>query len=208
MDEFFEKPIIEQMYSSRREEYEQSIMDSNDETRKTEGKLLEQEEIINKFLSKFIKSNEDMMNYNKLIQKYDSYWLDIQEFWNKQYYKQGMIDFYKLMIEIGVIADKNGNKTTNKKKELDDFLNYSSDDVVNYIYSDEEFKGKEMKELQTQYKAIGEKYPRILEVYEDNKPIQLTKEEIEQLIKLHNIDVDMQTLEMRIAFKKGIHEMM
>ena len=23
------------------------------------------------------------MNYNKLIQKYDSYWLDIQEFWNK-----------------------------------------------------------------------------------------------------------------------------
>jgi len=204
MDEFFEKPIIEQMYSSRREEYEQSIMDSNDETRKTEGKLLEQEEIINKFLSKFIKSNEDMMNYNKLIQKYDSYWLDIQEFWNKQYYKQGMIDFYKLMIEIGVIADKNESK----KKKLDDFLNYSSDDIVNYIYSDEEFKGKEMKELQTQYKAIGEKYPRILEVYEDNKPVQLTNEEMEQLIKLHNIDADMQTLEMRIAFKKGIHEMM
>ena len=204
MDEFFEKPIIEQMYSSRREEYEQSIMDSNNETKKTERKLLEQEEIINKFLSKFIKSNEDMMNYNKLIQKYDSYWLDIQEFWNKQYYKQGMIDFYKLMTEIGVIADKNENKN----KKLDDFLNYSSDDIVNYIYSDEEFKGKEMKELQTQYKAIGEKYPRILEVYEDNKPIQLTKEEIEQLIKLHNIDVDMQTLEMRIAFKKGIHEMM
>ena len=144
------------------------------------------------------------MNYNKLIQKYDSYWLDIQEFWNKQYYKQGMIDFYKLMTEIGVIADKNESKN----KKLDDFLNYSSDDIVNYIYSDEEFKGKEMKELQTQYKAIGEKYPRILEVYEDNKPIQLTKEEIEQLIKLHNIDVDMQTLEMRIAFKKGIHEMM
>lgn len=204
MDEFFEKPIIEQMYSSRREEYEQSIMDSNDETRKTEGKLLEQEEIINKFLSKFIKSNEDMMNYNKLIQKYDSYWLDIQEFWNKQYYKQGMIDFYKLMIEIGVIADKNESK----KKKLDDFLNYSSDDIENYIYSDEEFKGKEMKELQTQYKAIGEKYPRILEVYEDNKPVQLTNEEMEQLIKLHNIDADMQTLEMRIAFKKGIHEMM
>ena len=201
MDEFFEKPIIEQMYSSRREEYEQSIMDSNNETKR---KLLEQEEIINKFLSKFIKSNEDMMNYNKLIQKYDSYWLDIQEFWNKQYYKQGMIDFYKLMTEIGVIADKNESKN----KKLDDFLNYSSDDIVNYIYSDEEFKGKEMKELQTQYKAIGEKYPRILEVYEDNKPIQLTKEEIEQLIKLHNIDVDMQTLEMRIAFKKGIHEMM
>ena len=204
MDEFFEKPIIEQMYSSRREEYEQSIMDSNNETKKTERKLLEQEEIINKFLSKFIKSNEDMMNYNKLIQKYDSYWLDIQEFWNKQYYKQGMIDFYKLMTEIGVIADKNESKN----KKLDDFLNYSSDDIVNYIYSDEEFKGKEMKELQTQYKAIGEKYPRILEVYEDNKPIQLTKEEIEQLIKLHNIDVDMQTLEIRIAFKKGIHEMM
>ena len=204
MDEFFEKPIIEQMYSSRREEYEQSIMDSNDETKKTERKLLEQEEIINKFLSKFIKSNEDMMNYNKLIQKYDSYWLDIQEFWNKQYYKQGMIDFYKLMIEIGVIADKNESK----KKKLDDFLNYSSDDIVNYIYSDEEFKGKEMKELQTQYKAIGEKYPRILEVYEDNKPVQLTNEEMEQLIKLHNIDADMQTLEMKIAFKKGIHEMM
>lgn len=204
MDEFFEKPIIEQMYSSRREEYEQSIMDSNNETKKTERKLLEQEEIINKFLSKFIKSNEDMMNYNKLIQKYDSYWLDIQEFWNKQYYKQGMIDFYKLMIEIGVIADKNESK----KKKLDDFLNYSSDDIVNYIYSDEEFKGKEMKELQTQYKAIGEKYPRILEVYEDNKPVQLTNEEMEQLIKLHNIDADMQTLEMRIAFKKGIHEMM
>ena len=204
MDEFFEKPIIEQMYSSRREEYEQSIMDSNNETKKTERKLLEQEEIINKFLSKFIKSNEDMMNYNKLIQKYDSYWLDIQEFWNKQYYKQGMIDFYKLMTEIGVIADKNESKN----KKLDDFLNYSSDDIVNYIYSDEEFKGKEMKELQTQYKAIGEKYPRILEVYEDNKPIQLTNEEMEQLIKLHNIDVDMQTLEIRIAFKKGIHEMM
>ena len=204
MDEFFEKPIIEQMYSSRREEYEQSIMDSNNETKKTERKLLEQEEIINKFLSKFIKSNEDMMNYNKLIQKYDSYWLDIQEFWNKQYYKQGMIDFYKLMTEIGVIADKNESKN----KKLDDFLNYSSDDIENYIYSDEEFKGKEMKELQTQYKAIGEKYPRILEVYEDNKPVQLTNEEMEQLIKLHNIDVDMQTLEMRIAFKKGIHEMM
>jgi len=204
MDEFFEKPIIEQMYSSRREEYEQSIMDSNNETKKTERKLLEQEEIINKFLSKFIKSNEDMMNYNKLIQKYDSYWLDIQEFWNKQYYKQGMIDFYKLMIEIGVIADKNESK----KKKLDDFLNYSSDDIVNYIYSDEEFKSKEMLELQKKYKEIGEKYPRILEVYEDNKPIQLTNEEMEQLIKLHNIDADMQALEMKIAFKKGIHEMM
>ena len=76
------------------------------------------------------------MNYNKLIQKYDSYWLDIQEFWNKQYYKQGMIDFYKLMTEIGVIADKNESKN----KKLDDFLNYSSDDIVNYIYSDEEYE--------------------------------------------------------------------
>ena len=201
MDEFLEKTIIEQMFQSRREEYEHSFFGNDESTRNLDKNIVCKENAMDEFVKLYLKDDDANKKYFELLQEYKLAYSDKEHYWSQQYYKQGMIDFYKLMNELKNISPAGKTKNINK------FYDYAKDELISYIYSDKEFTCEEMQKFKAQYKKIGDKYPKVLEVYEDGNPIELSKEEMKQLVKLHDIDIEMGSLEMRIAFKKGIKEM-
>ena len=102
MDEFFDKPIIEQMFTSRREDYEQSFFDNDKEVKDIDKNIVAKENDIDNFFKLFVKDERD--------------------YWSLKYYKQGMIDMYKLLKEIGAISIIQSSENENKAQIDSDFI--------------------------------------------------------------------------------------
>ena len=133
MDEFFDKPIIEQMFSSRREDYEQSFFDNDKEVKDIDKNIVAKENDIDDFFKLFVKDEEKIKELNLLIIKYEMAMSDERDYWCLKYYKQGMIDMYKLLKEIGAMSVIQPSKNENKAKKHSDFI----DKLYNNIKKEE-----------------------------------------------------------------------
>ena len=122
MDEFFDKPIIEQMFSSRREDYEQSFFDNDKEVKDIDKNIVAKENDIDDFFKLFVKDEEKIKELNLLIIKYEMAMSDERDYWCLKYYKQGMIDMYKLLKEIGAISTTQNIKEDNQTEKDSDFI--------------------------------------------------------------------------------------
>ena len=122
MDEFFDKPIIEQMFSSRREDYEQSFFENDKEIKDIDTDIVAKENDINDFFKLFVKDEEKIKKLNLLIMKYEMAMSDERDYWCLKYYKQGMIDMYKLLKEIGAISITQNIKEDNQTEKDSDFI--------------------------------------------------------------------------------------
>ena len=122
MDEFFDKPIIEQMFSSRREDYEQSFFENDKEIKDIDTDIVAKENDINDFFKLFVKDEEKIKKLNLLIMKYEMAMSDERDYWCLKYYKQGMIDMYKLLKEIGAISTTQNINDDNPTKKDNNFI--------------------------------------------------------------------------------------
>lgn len=122
MDEFFDKPIIEQMFSSRREDYEQSFFDNDKEVKDIDKNIVAKENDIDDFFKLFVKDEEKIKELNLLIIKYEMAMSDERDYWCLKYYNQGMIDMYKLLKEIGAISTTQNIKEDNQTEKDSDFI--------------------------------------------------------------------------------------
>lgn len=122
MDEFFYKPIIEQMFTSRREDYEQSFFDNDKEVKDIDKNIVAKENDIDNFFKLFVKDEEKIKELNLLIIKYEMAMSDERDYWCLKYYKQGMIDMYKLLKEIGAISIIQSSENENKSQIDSDFI--------------------------------------------------------------------------------------
>lgn len=133
MDEFFDKPIIEQMFTSRREDYEQSFFDNDKEVKDIDKNIVAKENDIDNFFKLFVKDEEKIKELNLLIIKYEMAMSDERDYWCLKYYKQGMIDMYKLLKEIGAISTtqniKEDNQTEKDSDFIDKFFNTEKEDT-------------------------------------------------------------------------------
>ncbi len=87
MEELFNKPILDQMYEFRKEDFEQAVYDNNPELKEIETTLYDVAEDFNVFLKKVIPNQE---NYNKAIKMFTDYDLLYSNeivFWSKTYFK-------------------------------------------------------------------------------------------------------------------------
>ena len=204
MEQMFNKPILEQMYEFRKEDYDDYIYANSayikEKTAKT-GELLEK---LFDFLKEIIL---DENNYNKadeMFTEFDSKSCNINDFWNKEYYKLGIKDGVKLVNEVSKKEPKTENKET--------FIDYdNADELLNYI---EEQKSKyiskidKYKELTDRYGKISKKYPKAIDVFENSNPIILNEEEMKALIELQEIDAEEESIEKVLCFKLGMNEIL
>lgn len=203
MEELFNKPILDQMYEFRKEDFEQAVYDNNPELKEIETTLYDVAEDFNVFLKKVIPNQE---NYNKAIKMFTDYDLLYSNeivFWSKTYFKLGMLDKDKIRNEF--FANQM------EIKDNDTFLNYEANNFSDWLEEQKRkytFETKEYKELQEKYNEISEKYPNAIEVFEDLKPINLNKEEMKALVKLRKIDIDMGYMEKDLCFKLGMKEVL
>ena len=201
MEEFFKKPILDQLYDYIMEDFEQAVYDEDNEVREIEGDIQDKGEKLTKFLEKVISNPEYLEKALDLFREYELDYSKEISFWSKAYFKLGISDRLKLRNELSV-----------KDKVIEDdetFFNYDLNDFSDWIEKQKNkytFGTKEYKELQKRYNDISEKYPNAVEVFEDLNPIELTKEEMKALVELRDIDIAMGHMEKYLCFKLGMKE--
>lgn len=203
MKKIFNKAILDQLYAFRKEEFEKTVYEENNELREIELKMSELSENFINHLKEVIENENDI---NEVIKQFRNYELEYSreiDFWGLTYFKLGVADGNKLANEL--------SSSKVKIKENDSFLNYANNNFSEWLEEQKRkysFETPSYKELQNRYRKISEKYPNVIEVFEDFKPMALNKEEIEALIELRMIDSEMADMEKDLCFKLGVKEVL
>lgn len=203
MKQIFNKSILEQLYTFRKEDFEQDVYNNNREVKELELKMTELSENFVSYLKKVISNEDDLNKVLKLFRNYESESSKETDFWGLIYFKMGVNDGIKMSNEF-LSSKKN-------KKEDSTFLNYENNNFSEWLEEQKRkysFETPLYKELQNKYRKISEKYPNVIEVFEDFKPMALNKEEIEALIELRMIDSEMADMEKDLYFKLGVKEVL
>ncbi len=203
MKQIFNKSILEQLYTFRKEDFEQDVYNNNREVKELELKMTELSENFVSYLKKVISNEDDLNKVLKLFRNYESESSKETDFWGLIYFKMGVNDGIKMSNEF-LSSKKN-------KKEDSTFLNYENNNFSEWLEEQKRkysFETPLYKELQNKYRKISEKYPNVIEVSEDFKPMALNKEEIEALIELRMIDSEMADMEKDLYFKLGVKEVL
>ena len=194
MKQIFNKSILEQLYAFRKEDFEQDVYNNNSEVKELELKMTELSENFVGYLKKVISNEDELNEVLKLFRNYESESSKETDIWGLIYFKMGVNDGIKMSNEL--------LSSRNIKKEDSTFLNYENNNFSEWL----EVQKRKYKELQNKYRKISEKYPNATEVFEDFKPMELNKEEVEALIELRKIDVEMGDMEKDLCFKLGMKE--
>ena len=203
MKEIFNKPVLDQLYSFRKEEFEQNLYNEDEQIKKLELEITDLSEGFVNHLKNTITNENELKNVLKLFRNYELKASEETDFWGLIYFKMGVNDGIKMSNEL--------LSSRKIKKEDSTFLNYENNNFSEWL---EEQKRKysletsSYKELQNRYRKISEKYPNVIEVFEDFKPMALNKEEIEALIELRMIDSEMADMEKDLCFKLGVKEVL
>ena len=80
MEELFNKPILDQMYWFRKEDFEQYIYDKNKEIQEIEGKICDNAEELLQFFNGLIQDEKLQEKFKKLLQNYELSFSDEVDF--------------------------------------------------------------------------------------------------------------------------------
>ena len=203
MKEIFNKPVLDQLYTFRKEEFEQNLYNEDEQIKKLELEITDLSEGFVNYLKAIITDENELKKVLKLFRNYELKASEETDCWTLIYFKLGIVEGNKLAHEITPV------KTI--KKDDDSFLNYNNNNFSEWLEEQKRkycFDTPEYKELQDRYRKISEKYPNATEVFEDLEFIELNKEEQKALIELRKIDVEMGDMEKDLCFKLGIKEVM
>ena len=80
MEELFNKPILDQMYWFRKEDFEQYIYDKNKEIQEIEGKVCDNAEALLQFFNGLIQDEKLQEKFKELLQNYELSFSDEVDF--------------------------------------------------------------------------------------------------------------------------------
>lgn len=200
MENIFDKPILEQMYYFRKEEFEQEIYDKDEEIRNIEGNVCDIATELSEFLKKFIPNEKDYKKACDMIRKHELALSDVTWYWTRQYYKLGMNDMNKFNVEL-----KGGSSKINKG---DTFLDYTDGELDEYIQTKINFNSETYKQYKAKCRELELNYPRVLKVFEDSVPIVLNEEEMKKLMEIKELDMAVRSEEVKVCFKAGMNEIL
>ena len=100
MEKIFDKPILEQMYLFRKEDFEQTTYDNNKEIQEIESEVYSVNEKLLTLLKEVISNEEDFKKVKNKLQEYELKFSKEVDFWSKAYYMLGMNDMHKLKNEL------------------------------------------------------------------------------------------------------------
>ena len=201
MKEIFNKPVLDQLYTFRKEEFEQNLYNEDEQIKKLELEITDLSEGFVNHLKAIITDENELKKVLKLFRNYELKASEETDCWTLIYFKLGIVEGNKLAHEITPIKSI--------KKDDDSFLNYNNNNFSEWLEEQKRkycFDTPEYKELQDRYRKISEMYPNATEVFEDLEFIELNKEEQKALIELRKIDVEMGDMEKDLCFKLGIKE--
>ena len=99
MKQIFNKSILEQLYTFRKEDFEQDVYNNNREVKELELKMTELSENFVSYLKKVISNEDDLNKVLKLFRNYESESSKETDFWGLIYFKMGVNDGIKMSNE-------------------------------------------------------------------------------------------------------------
>jgi len=196
MEDLFNVPILEELYDSRCENFETYIMKKSNDSQMKLSKITDNFEEVLKIIP-----TEKKKMINDLLEKSYKDMLDFSTYWGKQYYKLGILDGKRLKTEL---------KENKKIIEYDEsFINDYSSDFDDFF---ERYKRKELRkdgryrEILSKISKLKDKNPNILNYLENNEIKEFTKDEIEALLEIINLNEERVAMEIKGVFRLGIRE--
>ncbi len=200
MNNIFDKPIIDQLFEHRKENFEQYTYDNNDEIRNIQVSISKKNEKILAFVKRHLANEENYKKFFNMFENYETKTSEELYFWSKEYYKLGMIDMNKLKSEMKC------SKTDVDTYDI--FLDFTESELDEYIKKRLDYSSNNIKAYKQKYDEIAKKYPNVLKVFEKSMPITLNIEEMKLLIELIKLNEKVRTEERKMCFKLGISEVL
>lgn len=206
MENLLNTPILEQLFKSKKDDFEKMLLKEKEQKERTENVANIQISILEK-VKEVVKEPKDYKEiYNKMIEYELAYSNEVYE-WNKNYYKLGVLDGIFLNREIILERKKENNK--NEKWKECFFYKY----IECFIDIIEEQKNKKLKEREDyrqeleKLESIKEKYPKLQNFIEEREvTTELSIEELKALIEATDIQNNMNAIEQEEILKLGIKE--
>lgn len=130
MKPIFNKPVLEQLFNFRKEEFDQDVYDNNNEIREIEQEVCELSESFIKHLKSVISNEDDLNKALKLFRNYESKSSKESDCWELIYYKLGVTEGNKISNEV-----LGKNKATQKNNT---FLNYENNNFSEWLEEQKE----------------------------------------------------------------------
>ena len=200
MKEILNKPILEQLYELRKEDFEQEVYDKDKEIQNIERACGQLNEEILSLIRKSCKDKKTLQLLEDKIQKFSFNLFDQIDYWSKTYYLLGANDMNKLKIEL------NANNTQIKKGIT--FFKYNESELKYYIESKVNHDSKGYKNVKEKYNEIENNYPKVFDAIEFDKFVPLNEKEVKQLIDFYKACYELHIEEIKTSFKAGIEEIL
>jgi len=202
MNGILDKPVLEQIYEYKKEDFEQKLLDTNPKCKDILNELCEKSLALENYIKQIVSNKEECSEAIKMLEDINMTYCKQVDVWSHEYYRLGFSDVANIKSELKNLREKE------KQNKDFTFLDFTETDFNEYVNYHGDYTSEEYKKLLKEYNKISESYPNVIKVYEDLKPVVLTKEETEQLIELIKIEMDMSNYSEKICFKLGMDEVL
>lgn len=206
MEKFLKRNILDEMYELKGDEFADNILKEMSKQRKELGSLAIEEKLTEK-IKEIVTDEEKQKEILDLLNKYELSTGDDDDFWNKMYYKLGAYDCARMseVVKTEVKEEKTEieTKTVFFDEYSDDFYDYLNTNRVRMLKENAEYK-----ELEVKREKIKADNPNIRAIFEDKEAVQLTEDEVKDVLDMLEIEGDINTIETIENFKLGAREML
>lgn len=195
MDELLEESMLKSLFEERNGRIAKTIF-SDDKKQKALKKEIEEnlEAVLSVIPDKYkddVKKEKESIIW-KMLQYADNM--------NEDFYKFGVVDGITLGKEIAEIRKKSNNEKCFFEK-MEGFDEYIEEQKQKKLKDKEEYK-----KLNNEVENIMRLFPKVRNLIENEEVTDLSKEELESVLKIIQLNSDITSLEIREIFKIGIQE--
>lgn len=204
MEKFLKWSILDELYNYRSEEFADNVFK---EMKKQNEKFeaFEIEEKLKNKIEEVVQEPNSRKDIVELLNKFELKEGKEDDFWNKMYYKLGFYDCteFKNILQSKI---QNHNDEQEKKIFLDDY----TDDFMGYLEENRMARLRKVEEymnIENEINRIKNNNPKVRLFIDDRENVELSKEELDNVLKILNLQGDLENFEYKETFKLGVKEM-
>lgn len=173
------------------------------------GQTFKTSDLYNEILGKIVELEEQLKNtltdeQQDLFDKWDIYKDELNQYTSERSF------IYGVCLNKEYTIEKRAKNKSKDEQNSNDKLFYNYIDSIMQFIEDNRFniwsKRKDYKEITDKMRAIKNKYPNVRTFVDDRQVVDLTKEELKDVLEYISLDDDIERLEKIEIFKLGIKE--
>ena len=203
MEEFLNRKQLDDMYENICNDFEEEYIKKYG----TPDEIIlsdETEEELTKAIDENIENEKVRKLIRQKMNEYERRKLSEMCFWNKQYYKLGIVDNDNLKKELHEMHEKVGSKYTERLLEnidIEAFFDFYQKQKEKYLQIQEDYKM-----FESDINALKDAYPRVKDFINENIFADFTIQEQGAIKDIWNLQNSLNLFELKFAYILGVRE--